>query len=65
MCIRDSLKAIAFRAVGEGTDEALGRLLLAAGGRSLHVAGTLGIDRWNGAETVQLRILDAAPAGGA
>ncbi|MFN8925030.1 MAG: single-stranded-DNA-specific exonuclease RecJ [Rhodospirillales bacterium] len=59
------LKAIAFRAVGEGTDEALGRLLLAAGGRSLHVAGTLGIDRWNGAETVQLRILDAAPAGGA
>lgn len=57
------LKAIAFRAVGDGTDEALGRLLLNAGGRALHLAGTLGIDRWNGAETVQLRILDAAPAG--
>ncbi|CAK0774877.1 single-stranded-DNA-specific exonuclease [uncultured Gammaproteobacteria bacterium] len=50
------LKAIAFRAVE--TD--LGRALLTTGGRPLHLAGPLRIDRWNGVESVQLLIDDAA-----
>jgi single-stranded-DNA-specific exonuclease len=58
------LKAIAFRTVGEGADAALGTLLLGSAGRTLHLAGALRIDRWNGTESVQLRILDAAPPGG-
>ena len=53
------LKAIAFRAAE--TD--LGRHLLRhAKGPLLHVAGTLRLDRWNGTETVQLVIDDAALA---
>jgi single-stranded-DNA-specific exonuclease len=28
----------------------------------MHLAGSLSIDRWQGQERVQLRILDAAPA---
>jgi single-stranded-DNA-specific exonuclease len=31
-------------------------------GRMLHVAGCLSLDRWNGQERVQLRILDVALA---
>ncbi len=52
------LQAIAFRAAGEK----LGHALLAARGRSMHVAGTLALDRWQGTERAQLRIIDVAPA---
>ncbi len=51
------LDAIAFRAA----DEPLGQGLLAARGEAMHLAGTLGLDRYGGRERVQLRILDAAP----
>jgi single-stranded-DNA-specific exonuclease len=51
-----ALPAVAFRAVGQK----LGNALLAARGRALHVAGTLVLDRWQGTERVQLRIIDAA-----
>ena len=30
-------------------------------GRNVHAAGTLSIDRWNGEERVQLRLMDVAP----
>jgi single-stranded-DNA-specific exonuclease len=53
-----ALSAIAFRAAGEK----LGDALLAARGQRLHVAGTLALDRWQGTERAQLRILDVAPA---
>jgi single-stranded-DNA-specific exonuclease len=54
------LKAIAFRAA----PNPLGRLLLAARGRPLHVAGTLEIDHWGGSPRPCLRIVDAAePVG--
>jgi len=52
------LPAIAFRAAGEK----LGDALLAARGRRMHVAGTLTLDRWQGTERAQLRIIDIAPA---
>jgi single-stranded-DNA-specific exonuclease len=52
------LAAIAFRAAGEK----LGNALLAARGARMHVAGTLALDRWQGTERAQLRIIDAAPA---
>lgn len=52
------LKAIAFRVV----DTELGQALLTSGGAAMHLAGTLRIDRWNGRETVQLTIEDAARA---
>jgi single-stranded-DNA-specific exonuclease len=52
------LAAIAFRAA----DAELGRFLLDRRGQSVHVAGTLGINHWNGNRTLQLRIVDAAPA---
>jgi single-stranded-DNA-specific exonuclease len=51
-----SLSAIAFRAA----EEPLGQALLAARGGRLHVAGTLSLDRWGGAERAQMRIIDAA-----
>ncbi len=51
------LKAVAWRS--EDTD--LGRRLLAAGG-SIHVAGKLKVDDWNGRKGVQLEIEDAADA---
>ena len=50
------LNAIAFRAAGQK----LGAAMLGARGRALHVAGSLAIDRWQGAERVQLRIIDVA-----
>ncbi len=53
------LDAIAFRAVGTP----LGDGLLAARGRTLHVAGRLRQDDWNGRVRVQLEIEDAAAAG--
>ena len=52
------LPAVAFRAAGEK----LGDALLAARGRRMHVAGTLALDRWQGTERAQLRIIDIAPA---
>jgi len=51
------LDAIAFRAAGTP----LGDGLLAARGRTVHVAGRLRQDDWNGRIRVQLEIEDAAP----
>lgn len=53
------LKAIAFRVA----EEPLGQLLLRSRGMSLHLAGNLRVDRWQGREEVQLQIDDAAAAG--
>jgi single-stranded-DNA-specific exonuclease len=50
------LKAIAFRAASSPIGEAL----LSAGDAPLHVAGALGIDHYQGRETVQLRVIDVA-----
>jgi single-stranded-DNA-specific exonuclease len=50
------LDAIAFRAAGKP----LGNALIANRGRPVHVAGTLAIDRWNGQERVQFRVMDVA-----
>ncbi|EIM28859.1 single-stranded-DNA-specific exonuclease RecJ [Microvirga lotononidis] len=47
---------IAFRAAGQP----LGIALSQAMGNTLHVAGTLSIDRWGGNEKVEVRIMDAA-----
>lgn len=55
-----NLKAIAFRAAGSPLGEAL---LKARDGQRLHVAGTLNIDHWQGRESVQLRVIDAAVPG--
>jgi single-stranded-DNA-specific exonuclease len=53
------IKAIAFRAA----QSPLGQALLAAGPDTrLHVAGTLGLDHYQGQASVQLRVTDAAPA---
>jgi single-stranded-DNA-specific exonuclease len=53
-----TIDAIAFRAVGQK----LGSALAQSRGRSVHAAGTLCLDRWNGVERVQLRVVDLAPA---
>jgi single-stranded-DNA-specific exonuclease len=50
---------VAFRAAGQPLGHALARSL----GSSLHVAGTLSIDRWGGNEKVEIRIMDAATPG--
>ena len=50
------LNAIAFRSAGQP----LGQALLKSRGQALHAAGTLSIDRWNGGERVQLRLMDVA-----
>ncbi len=52
-----NLKAIAFRAAGTPLGDAL---LKARDGGRLHLTGTLNIDHWQGRETVQLRVTDAA-----
>jgi len=52
------LNAVAFRSAGKP----LGQALIANRGRSVHAAGTLSVDRWNGEERVQLRVMDIAPA---
>jgi single-stranded-DNA-specific exonuclease len=54
------LNAIAFRAAGQR----LGSALAQWRGRAVHAAGSLCLDRWNGVERVQLRLVDAAPAQG-
>ncbi len=64
------LKAIAFRALGGNGgsgggngDSQLGEALLqAAGGQTLHLAGRLRPDTWQGRDDVQFVIEDAAPA---
>ena len=52
--------AIAFRAQGSE----LGDFLFGHRGRSVHVAGSLSGNFWNGSRKAEFRILDAAPAGG-
>jgi single-stranded-DNA-specific exonuclease len=50
------VNGIAFRSVGQK----LGNALTAHRGQILHVAGSLAVDRWQGTERVQLRVLDVA-----
>ena len=52
------INTIAFRAL----NQPLGKAMLQNRGHSVHAAGTLVLDRWNGAERAQLRLLDLAPA---
>ncbi|HKN09547.1 MAG TPA: DHHA1 domain-containing protein, partial [Pseudomonadota bacterium] len=52
------ISAIAFRAAGHP----LGAALAGNRGQSVHAAGTLCLDQWNGSERVQLRLTDMAPA---
>lgn len=52
------VQAIAFRAV----DTALGDFLFKNRGKTVHVAGSLSGNYWNGNKTVQFRIVDAALA---
>ncbi len=40
----------------------LGQALIDSRGRAMHVAGNLAVDRWQGEERVQLRVVDVAPA---
>jgi single-stranded-DNA-specific exonuclease len=50
------VNGIAFRSIGQK----LGNVLLANRGQQLHVAGSLSIDRYQGAERVQFRVIDVA-----
>lgn len=50
------VNGIAFRSVGQK----LGHALTANRGQPLHVAGSLSVDRWQGSERVQLRVIDVA-----
>ena len=50
------VNAIAFRAAGQP----LGQALLDNRGRPMHAAGHLAIDRWQGEERVQMRLVDVA-----
>jgi single-stranded-DNA-specific exonuclease len=52
------INAIAFRAVGQK----LGTALAQHRGQAVHAAGSLAIDRWQGEERVQFRLIDIAPA---
>ncbi len=56
--IGDAIEAIAFGAF----DGPLGPALEDHGGRRLHLAGRLELNRWRGQNRVQLRLEDAAPA---
>ncbi len=53
-----TLEGVAFRAVGEP----IGQALAEARGESVHLAGSLTLDRWNGREKVRLRLIDLALA---
>lgn len=53
------LQAMAFRCAE--TD--LGNFLLRQQGRTVHVAGSISANYWNGSKSVQFRLTDAAPAG--
>jgi single-stranded-DNA-specific exonuclease len=50
------VNGIAFRSIGQK----LGNALTENRGQPLHVAGSLAVDRWQGSERVQLRVLDVA-----
>jgi single-stranded-DNA-specific exonuclease len=50
------VNGIAFRAIGQK----LGHALTQNRGQPLHVAGSLAVDRWQGGERVQLRVMDVA-----
>lgn len=50
------VNGIAFRAIGQK----LGNALKENRGQPLHVAGSLTVDRWQGSERVQLRVIDVA-----
>jgi len=50
------VNAIAFRVAGTP----LGRALLDSRGRQMHAAGFLAVDRWQGEERVQMRLVDVA-----
>ncbi|MBI2715744.1 MAG: single-stranded-DNA-specific exonuclease RecJ [Rhizobiales bacterium] len=50
------VNAIAFRVAGTP----LGRALLDNRGRQMHAAGFLAVDRWQGEERVQMRLIDVA-----
>jgi single-stranded-DNA-specific exonuclease len=50
------VNGVAFRSVGQQ----LGNALIANRGHPLHVAGSLVVDRYQGNERVQLRVLDVA-----
>jgi single-stranded-DNA-specific exonuclease len=51
------LNAIAFRAAGQQ----LGAALLKNRGSQVHAAGTFSLDRWQGEERVQFKLIDVAP----
>jgi single-stranded-DNA-specific exonuclease len=51
-----TLRALLFR----GAETELGRTFLSGRGRSLHVAGALSLDQWQGRAQASLRIIDAA-----
>ncbi|RWM11178.1 MAG: single-stranded-DNA-specific exonuclease RecJ [Mesorhizobium sp.] len=53
-----NIQAVAFRAV----DTALGEFLFKNRGKTIHIAGSLSANHWNGNRTVQFRITDAALA---
>lgn len=50
------VNGIAFRSVGQK----LGNALVANRGQQLHIAGSLSVDRYQGAERVQFRVIDVA-----
>jgi single-stranded-DNA-specific exonuclease len=52
------LNAIAFRAAGQ----TLGAAIMQSRGLKVHAVGCLAVDRWQGEERVQLRLIDVAPA---
>ena len=49
---------MAFRAI----ETPLGDFLFKNRGKTIHIAGALSANHWNGNRTVQFRIADAAPA---
>jgi single-stranded-DNA-specific exonuclease len=52
------VNAIAFRAAGQK----LGQALAQNRGQTVHAAGTFALDRWQGEERVQFKLIDIAPA---
>ena len=51
-----------FRCPDRAAGVKLGNALLKSRGQSVHVAGSLAVDRWQGDPRVQLRIIDVASA---
>jgi single-stranded-DNA-specific exonuclease len=50
------VNGIAFRSIGQPLGHALAQMR----GQVVHVAGSLAVDRWQGSERVQLRVMDVA-----